>query len=95
MKFQNPSIHGSKVTKGIKKCDIRTNEQAESNMPHQFFQCWRHNKSDYQRHEPQHEKTCFCHMRTTKALISTFVVRCLDSTIPILAIPKISRLASF
>ena len=38
-------------------------------------------------YEPCHEKTCLCHMRTTKAqsdpfsLISTFVVRCLDSTL--------------
>ena len=46
--------------------------------------------------EPCHEKTCLCHMRTTKAqislcirLISAFVVR---SLIPILAKSKISRL---
>ena len=35
-------------------------------------------------YEPHHEKTCLCHMRTTKvqimrSLISTFIVRCLDS----------------
>ena len=49
------------------------------------------------------EKTCFCHMRTTKvnnkgadqpahprSLISTFVVRWLDSIIPLLAISEIS-----
>ena len=32
-----------------------------------------------------------CHMRTTKAQISTFVVRCLDSMICILDISKVSR----
>ena len=50
-------------------------------------------------YEPRHEKTCLCHMRTTKAqislrirsLISAFVVRCLDSLIPLIAIVKISR----
>ena len=46
--------------------------------------------------EPCHEKTCFCHMQTSKAQIrlriSTFVVNCLDSIIPIRAIPEISRL---
>ena len=48
--------------------------------------------------EPRHEKTCLCHIRTTKArislrsLISAFIVRCLDSIIPLFAISKISRL---
>ena len=45
------------------------------------------------------QKGVLCHMRTTKAqislhidsLISTFVVRCLDSTICILSISKVSR----
>ena len=47
-------------------------------------------------------KPALCHKRTTKALISlrmhprrlisAFVVRCLDSIIPLLARPKISRL---
>ena len=49
--------------------------------------------------EPRHKKTCFCHMRTTKVqislrirgLISNFVVRFLDSIIPLLAIAGISR----
>ena len=36
--------------------------------------------------EPHHEKTCFCHMQTTKAQIS------LDSIIPLVSISKISRL---
>ena len=54
-------------------------------------------------YEPHHEKTCLCHMRTTRgadypahphSLISTFIVRCLDSIIPILDESKISRLAS-
>ena len=47
-------------------------------------------------YEPCHEKTYLCQMRTTKAqpssLISTFVVRCLDIIIPILAKSKISTL---
>ena len=47
--------------------------------------------------EPCHEKTCSCHMWTTKMqisldLISAFVVHCLDSIIPTLAKSKISRL---
>ena len=39
---------------------------------------------------------CLCHMRTTKAqinlrsLIGAFVVRCLDKTVPLLAIVKVS-----
>ena len=48
--------------------------------------------------EPCHEKTCFWPMRTTKTQISlrisTFVVRFLDSIMPILAKSQISRLAS-
>ena len=48
--------------------------------------------------EPRHDKTCLCHMRTTKmqmslhirGLISAFVVRCLDSIIPLVSISKIS-----
>ena len=45
---------------------------------------------------PHHEKTCLCNMRTTKAhprsLISAFVVRCLDSIIPLVSISTISSL---
>ena len=33
MKFQNISIHGSKVMLCTRKCDERTNRQARSNMP--------------------------------------------------------------
>ena len=40
--------------------------------------------------EPRHEKTCLCHMRTTKAQISLCV--CLDSIIPLVSITKISSL---
>ena len=36
MKFQNPSIHHSKV-------NTHTDRQAESNMPFQLFQSWGHN----------------------------------------------------
>ena len=44
--------------------------------------------------EPHHEKTCLCRMWTTnlRSLISAFVVHCLDSIIPLLAIAEISRL---
>ena len=45
--------------------------------------------------QPLHEKTCLCHMRTTEAQISlricAFVVRHLDSIIPLFAIAEISR----
>ena len=53
------------------------------------------------RYEPLHEKTCFMPYVNNKgadqsaharSLISAFVVHCLDSTIPILAKSKISRL---
>ena len=50
--------------------------------------------------EPRHEKTCFMPYANNKgadqpahshSLISAFVVRCLDSTIPLLARAEISR----
>ena len=48
---------------------------------------------------PRHEKTILCHMRTTKTqistLISAFIVCCLDSLIPIVAISDFSVLANF
>ena len=47
---------------------------------------------DSELYEPRHEKTCLCHMRTTKVQIITFVVRYLDSIIPLLAKSNISRL---
>ena len=51
-------------------------------------------------YETCHEKTCLCHMQPTKmqislhihSLISTFVIRCLDSIIPIVATSEIPRL---
>ena len=52
-------------------------------------------------YEPDHEKTCLILYANNKAedqpahprsLISAFVVRCLDSIVPILATSKISRL---
>ena len=58
----------------------------------QVFSCF-----NLKPNEPRHEKTCLCCMRTTKeqislrSLISTFVVRCLDSLLPLLAISEISR----
>ena len=39
MKFQNPSIHRSKVNG---RTDRQTDRQAESNMPFQLFQSWWH-----------------------------------------------------
>ena len=42
-------------------------------------------------YEPRHEKTCICHMRTTKAQIS-LCIRCLDSIIPLVSISEISSL---
>ena len=53
---------------------------------------WKHNTT----YGPRDEKTCSCNMRTTKAharsLISTFVVHCLDSIIPLVSISEISSL---
>ena len=51
-------------------------------------------------YEPHLEKTCLCHTLNnramhTRSLISTFVVRCLDSIIPILAKSKISTFCSW
>ena len=46
--------------------------------------------------EPRHEKTCFCHMRTTKMQIRlrgfVFIIRCLDSILLPFYIPEISSL---
>ena len=39
MKFQNPSIHHSKVNT---QTDTQTDRQAESHMPFQLFQSWGH-----------------------------------------------------
>ena len=39
MKFQNPSIHHSKV-------NTHTDRQAESNMPFQLFQSWGHKEAN-------------------------------------------------
>ena len=33
------------------------------------------------KYEPRHEKTCLCHVRTTKMQISLYI-HCLDSTYP-------------
>ena len=38
-------------------------------------------------YKPRHEKTCLCHMRTTKAQIS-----CLDNIISLVSVSKISSL---
>ena len=47
MKFQNPSIHHSKVnTQTDTQTDRQTDRQAESNMPFQLFQSWGH-KNQY------------------------------------------------
>ena len=44
MNFQDPNRHGSTVTGGIKKCDVRTHTQAKTNMPHQLLECWGHKR---------------------------------------------------
>ena len=44
------------------------------------------------RGESRHKKTCFLHMRTTKTLISAFVIRCLDSIMPLVSVYEISSL---
>ena len=41
MKFQNPTIHRSKVNG---RTHTHTDRQAKSNMPFQLFQSWGHNK---------------------------------------------------
>ena len=45
MKFQDSSFNGLKVTVGTKSV---THARSKSNMPHQLFQSWGHNK--YQQH---------------------------------------------
>ena len=55
MEFQDTSMHGSKVTGGIKSVtNGRTNGQANSNMPDQLFQSWGHNEKIHQ--TPLNEK---------------------------------------
>ena len=45
MKFQNPTIHRSKVNgRTHTQTDRQTDRQAKSNMPFQLFQSWGHNK---------------------------------------------------
>ena len=57
--------------------------------------------TDYLLIEPRHEKTCFLHMRTTKTQVSLrirtvwsapFFIRCLDTTMPLVSVYKISSL---
>ena len=50
MKFQDSSFNGLKVTVGTKsvthaRTHPRTNGRSKSNMPHQLFQSWGHNKA--------------------------------------------------
>ena len=73
-------------------------EQKEKKEIH-FFLSFKEEKSS-SKNEPRNDKTCLCHMQTTKVqinlrirgLISAFVIRCLDNIKPLLAIAKISRL---
>ena len=49
MKIQDSSFNGLKVTVGTKSVTHapthpRTNGRSKSNMPHQLFQSWGHNK---------------------------------------------------
>ena len=68
----------------------------QSTSENSFFACVVPMKFEpTQLYEPHHEKTCFCQKRPTKvqiSLISTFVVRCLDSIISLVSISKISSL---
>ena len=45
MKFQDSSFNGLKVTVGTKSVThAPTHARSKSNMPHQLFQSWGHNK---------------------------------------------------
>ena len=45
MKFQDSSFNGLKFTVGTKSVThTPTHARSKSNMPHQFFQSWGHNK---------------------------------------------------
>ena len=51
MKFQDSSFNGLKVTVGTKSVThapthARTHARSKSNMPHQLFQSWGHEKCD-------------------------------------------------
>ena len=47
MKIQDSSFNGLKVTVGTKSVThAPTNGRSKSNMPHQLFQSWGHNKSN-------------------------------------------------
>ena len=46
MKFQDSSFNGLKVTVGTKSVThAPTHARSKSNMPHQLFQSWGHNKA--------------------------------------------------
>ena len=54
MKFQDSSFNGLKVTVGTKsvthpRTHPRTHARSKSNMPHQLFQSWGHNKTHQKR----------------------------------------------
>ena len=47
MKFQNPTIHRSKVNgRTHTQTDRQTHRQAKGNMPFQLFQSWGHNENN-------------------------------------------------
>ena len=50
------------------------------------------NQGRYGIFEPRHEKTCVCHIRTTKTPIYVLVIHCLVSMIPLVSVSKISSL---
>ena len=58
MKFQDSSFNGLEVRIGTKKCDPRTHVRSKSNMPHQLFQSWGHNKENSQ--SSARNKSSFC-----------------------------------
>ena len=106
-KWQNATKNGFRTLKFcilahicLKQCHFKDSCNAASpgafiriNTVHVFFRLCSNTEGVF---GPCHEKTCFCHMWTTKAhpcsLISFFVVYFLDSIIPLVSISKVSSL---
>ena len=82
MKFQNPSIHRSKV-KG--RTHTQTDRQAKSNMPFQLFQSWGHKeKMSLKYFHSKH--TLWVHRLSEEVLTSTHNV-CFGSELENLLYP--------
>ena len=58
MNFQNISIPGSKVMLCTRKREERTNRQARSNIPLNFFQSWGHKTFNQHRHDCYSSASC-------------------------------------